>query len=119
MKIVFIDDEKGMDSLIGRFLVSKGYTDVSFIYTSQEGISFLEKQKPELAFLDINMETDKEGFKILEWGKKNCPNTKYVMCSAYREDFREVSLKSGADGFVGKPMRPDELLQIIALFEKK
>ena len=119
MKIVFIDDEKGMDGLIGRFLKSKGYEDVSFFLTSPGGIEFLEQNKPDLAFLDINMETDKEGFNTLAWGRKNCPGTKYVMCSAYREDFRDLSMERGADGFLCKPTRPDELLKMIASFEKQ
>ena len=119
MKIVFIDDDKGFEELIGRFLAFKGYKDVSFVYTSQEGREYIEKNKPDLAFLDINMESNTSGLDTLAWGRKNCPDTRYVMCSAYREDFRDLAMKSGADGFLCKPTRPDDLLRTIASFEKQ
>jgi two-component system, LytTR family, response regulator len=72
MKAIIIDDEKQSHRSLKAMLnkSDKNIEVLSSAYSVQEGISLIEKQKPDVIFLDINM-PDGLGFDVLKGVKNN------------------------------------------------
>ena len=73
---------------------------------------------PELAVIDIRLVEDdpenRDGLTLLEWIKRNHPQTKIIMISAYHDfEFEAESLALGAVYFLKKPIQPDEFFEIV------
>ena len=119
MKIVLVEDDRELMNMVASFLKTCGYPDVDCLRNPLEAISYLEKNRPDIVFLDINLENDLTGFDVLARARSYCPATKFIMCSAYREEYEEESMERGADAFLSKPTHPEKLLERIRYFENK
>lgn len=89
-------------------------------YSFKEAIEILKNEKFELAIIDVRLdekdEENKEGLVLLEFIKKNYPQIKVVMISAYKEfEFRIESLEKGAEYFLEKPIDPENFKEIIKM----
>src|SRR5262249_2047602 len=81
----------------------------------QDGIDFLNTATtlPDMIICDISM-PDMNGFEFLERvrGNKDWAKIRFVVMSGTRSD-REIPLKSGADGYLGKPFGFTELKSLV------
>ena len=70
---------------------------------------------PDLVVLDIVM-PNMNGYELCRWIKNN-PKTQdvpVVICSSKSEDFdRYWGMKHGADAYIAKPFRPDEMVETV------
>lgn len=70
---------------------------------------------PDLVVLDIVM-PNMNGYELCRWIKNN-PKTQdvpVVICSSKSEDFdRYWGMKQGADAYIAKPFRPDEMVETV------
>lgn len=121
-KILLVDDDMDLIEQYRSVLEGNGY-QVETAYDSQEGYEKFMKFRPDLAILDLAMETFDAGFVLahkirrLEEGKKTII---YILTSAGKDtDFRfsvETSEERSwikADGYLEKPIRPHDLLAFI------
>ena len=104
---VFIDDENKTKEFIKRLLISFGhnfdiYTDGSNV---ESGISAINKIKPDLVFLDIQM-PDGNGFDVLKWVKYK--EFEIVFITAYQE-YAIQAIKFSALAYILKPIDVEEL----------
>lgn len=93
-------------------------------YSLNEAKEKFQKIKFDLAIIDVRLkeedEENKEGIDLLEWIKRNFPQTKVIMISAYREfEFKALSILKGADCFLEKPINPELLREEINKLFKK
>lgn len=101
-RIVIIDDEADILRLL-KFSLRKFNCMVFCFQTLTEGLQAIAEVKPVLIFLDINL-PDGNGLDAIADIKKNNPETKLIMISAYDgKSERTAALASGADDFITKP----------------
>jgi two-component system LytT family response regulator len=106
-KALIIDDENRTRELIAKMITSFGF-DIEAIPAGenvQSGIKAIEKIKPDIVFLDIQM-PDGTGFDVLRSVKNK--NFEVVFITAH-EEFAIKAIKFSALDYLLKPIDPSEL----------
>lgn len=107
-KILVVEDEKEIANLIRDYLTASNYK-VVIANDGVTGLTLFDKEKPQLAILDI-MLPEKDGFEVCRTirSKSNIP---ILMLSAKKEDTDKIiGLGLGADDYITKPFSPRELI---------
>jgi CheY-like chemotaxis protein len=113
-KILIVDDESNLRLLLIRTLSTKGYVTKEAADGFEAGIQVLEF-KPDLVLLDLKM-PGMDGFEVCRKIKGNpkTANTLVVALTGHGGDEnRNRIFKAGADGFLGKPVVRDQLLNML------
>jgi DNA-binding response OmpR family regulator len=110
--ILIIDDEPDICRLLQLSLVRHGY-HVKYVHVLSEGLLYLQKQQPDLLFLDIHL-PDGSGLEALPVIKESCPTLPVITISAYDNGMeKQKALNAGAMFFLAKPFsikHVDELI---------
>lgn len=123
LKVVVVDDYPLAGQAI-EFLLKKNRPEVQYIgqaLSGEGGFELISKNTPDIAFVDIKM----PGMNGLELSMKIMDlaiNTKIVFVSAYDDFvFVQSALRLGARDYLLKPIKREELFQIIdqTMAEKK
>lgn len=118
-KILMVDDDRVLVAATKALLESKGY-QVATAYDGDEGLAKTRSEDPDLIILDIIMPT-KDGFSVCEQIKKD-PKTEQIpvliMTTFARDKARtgipaSAGLSLEAEGYVDKPVNPQQLLGLI------
>jgi DNA-binding response OmpR family regulator len=112
MRILLVDDEIELSSMISRILQRSGFSDVTSVSTPEEAIEYIEKNKPDLAFLDINLNAGMTGLDVLRRVRQTAPEVQVCMSSAYREEHEQESLSVGAKWFLKKPASIQDFIAV-------
>ena len=111
-RILVVDDEDALRTVLSGELVSEGY-DVRTAADGDEAVSSLEKEGFDLILLDIKMPR-MNGFEVLKFVKEKFPKTKVVMLTGFADLKNAIeSKKLGAEDFVSKPYDLVDLLTTI------
>jgi len=111
MNTVIIDDEPHARETI-RAIVESQVKNIKFIGEAEDvatSIKLIDKTKPDLIFLDINL-PDGNSFDILK--KIKYKNFKVIFITAYQE-YAIQAIKFSAFDYILKPVNPAELLQAV------
>jgi len=112
--ILVIDDMLTNLKIVESFL--KPYYKVSLVKSGEQALRFLEKSKPDLILLDIQM-PDMDGFETIKKVKENPDNREIpVLFLTSQEDIdsRIKGFQLGATDFILKPFMPEMVLKVIA-----
>lgn len=119
-KILIIDDDNDMCTLLTRFLVRNGY-EANAVNSGKDAMDWMRKNDPDLVLCDFKLE-DINGAALLGNIKELHPAAPVIIITGYSDvkDAVEV-MKMGAYDYVTKPLYPDEILLTIkkALSEDK
>lgn len=115
MKFLIVDDEKDVEMLFRqkfRKEIRSGLIELEFALSGQKALDILRSHRPPevmYIFSDINM-PGMTGIELLEQVKKEFPEIKVSMISAYgdKENY-ERAKRSGAKEFFTKPIDFDSL----------
>lgn len=111
-KILVIDDDTYICSLLEKFLKQKGF-DADTAQNGQNALIKLKKETYNLVLCDFRL-PDFDGLEMLKKIKEINQNTQVVIITGYADVRQAVKLiKSGAFDYVTKPIYPEEILQII------
>lgn len=133
-KILVVDDEPDSVDFLSSILEENGYDYIS-AYDGVEGLELARKEKPDLILLDLIM-PEKSGIKMFQElkGEPELRKIPVVVVSGVSEvtgvDFKNFIFKqplkddrkvgttgdtkfTGPDAFVEKPIKPDELIEVI------
>lgn len=114
-KILVIEDEAAVRSLIHRALRSQGH-DVLVAEEGEAGVSIALRELPDLIICDIRM-PKKDGFETLQAlrGDDRTATTPFIFLTGYSEraDLRQ-GMELGADDYLTKPFTLKELLASVA-----
>ncbi len=111
-KILVVDDEDALRTVLSIGLTSEGY-NVSTASDGDEAISGLQKETFDLVVLDIKMPR-MNGFEVLKFVKEKHPETKVVMLAGFADFGNVIDVKKlGAEDFVAKPFDLANLLTTI------
>jgi DNA-binding NarL/FixJ family response regulator len=110
LKVVIADDHKITLDGVRRTLEAAGDIDVVGTASSGSQVLPLVKQTaPDVVLLDIRM-PGIDGITCLELLRKNHPDVKVVMLSAYSErDQIQTALSRGASAYIAKTVNPADL----------
>lgn len=112
IKVVIIDDEKDMCWLLENGLKKKKF-DVSSAVTGKNGLEIIKKYKPDIVLLDIRLK-DTNGLNLIKRIKIMHSNIKIIIISAFGGlDIKKKALRLGADDFVDKPFKTQEVIKRI------
>ena len=111
-KILVIDDDRDICSLLNRFLSRKGY-EVTENYKGKTSVEYLKENRPDLILADFRLE-DMDGTALLQKIKEIYPDMPVIIITGYSDIKTAVEImKAGAFDYVVKPLLPDEILVTI------
>src|SRR6218665_184780 len=117
MKAIIIDDEQKsrnlLKELLHRYCPEVQVLDLAA--NAQQGIDMIQKNAPDLVFLDIQM-PDLNGFQLLD--SINEINFDIIFVTAYNE-FAVKAYKYTAFDYLLKPVIPEDLQKTIARLKQK
>lgn len=114
MRVLAIDDDETFRNLIKELLESQGF-EVQTVGNPVKALEQYTREKDnfDLVLLDYYM-PQLDGAKTFEWLKKLNPNVKVIIVSGAEElRLRQILSKHPLDGYIRKPFRLQEALQII------
>ncbi len=112
-KLLLVDDDKELCSLLAEYLSAEGYR-VDSAYNAQQALEKLQNQSPgsngySLMVLDIMM-PGTSGLELLQQIRPRYTLPVIMLTGRGDEIDRILGLEMGADDYLGKPCNPRELL---------
>ncbi len=113
MKVLGIDDNSDINSLLGTVLIASGHQFVS-VTDGREGIKLLKQNPYDIVLLDLAM-PEFSGFDVLENLKKEglIEKQKIILLTASSITDQEIDdlLKTGISSYLRKPLDIDVFLE--------
>lgn len=108
-RILLVEDEPRIASFLEKGFKANGFI-VSIAGTGDEALILSKLEEIDLMILDLGL-PDMDGFDVLEHFRKRNPSTPVVILTA-RDSVQDTvsGLEGGADDYVTKPFRFEELL---------
>jgi len=109
-KIMLIEDDLSMISLLSTLLQMEGYCVAkSNDHSLDKVVEAIKEEKPELLLLDVHLHQF-TGFELLDQLRSDgtLKDVRVLMMSGL--DLKEECLQGGADDFILKPYMPDDLI---------
>lgn len=117
MKILLADDERDfVDLLKGRF-TNKGY-DVDIALDGKRALELIKAKKYDLVFADHNM-PEVTGLELIKYIRENKIDTRTVMVTGYEEIEGFAVKEVGADEYVTKPVKINEVEDIVDKYKTR
>jgi DNA-binding NtrC family response regulator len=102
LDVLIIDDEADICYLLGS-LLRKKHIQSQFVNSLKDAASILEKNEPEIIFLDNHL-PDGLGVNFISYIKRFHPLSKIIMITAHDTVAdKQKAFKEGVDFFVSKP----------------
>lgn len=118
MRLLVVEDEPGLNSVLTKHLKKKGYS----VDSCEDGLSakdYLEMTEYDVVILDVLL-PGLDGWKLLEWIRRKELSTSVLMLTALDSTEDKVrGLDGGADDYLTKPFALEELLARIRLITRK
>lgn len=108
-KILIVDDEPELLTLVTSILTDKGFSNILTASSMAEGIQQCQHHCPDLAVLDV-MLPDGDGFLLMEQLRTFTDIPVIFLTARDEADSRLSGLGLGADDYIVKPFLPQELL---------
>jgi DNA-binding response OmpR family regulator len=115
-KILIVDDESHIRMLIEQTLedLEDEGVELLFAENGEEALALIEKEAPNLVFLDVMM-PKMNGMEVCHKVKKELKMTDVyiiLLTAKGQEVDRQKGLEMGANKYMTKPFDPDEMLNI-------
>lgn len=108
MKILIVDDNKQITSILEEYAKNNGYTPI-IAFDGEDALKKFETENPDILLLDVMM-PKKDGFQVCRVIRKTS-NIPIIMITARGEDFEKImGLEMGADDYIVKPFSPGEVM---------
>src|ERR1035437_2500529 len=111
-RILIIDDDLDMCTLLSKFLCKKGY-DTDAALSASKGIAKVANGFFDIVLCDFRL-GDKNGKDVLVKIKELSPETIVIIITGYSDIKTAVDvIKMGAFDYITKPLIPDEVISVI------
>jgi DNA-binding NtrC family response regulator len=112
MKLLIVDDEVKLLELLKGFFALKG-DEVFGTGRGEEALNLLQQHQPDVCLLDLRLKGSLDGEAVLAEAKRLSPNTKVIIITGDDHAPKDTLLQAGATAFLRKPIRFDELTQLV------
>lgn len=115
-KILVIDDEEDVFSVIAQMLDSSGY-ELHYAVNGTQGFILAKQIKPALIILDVSMPM-MDGFEVQRLLKEYPPTKKIpvlFLTGSTILEYKPLAMSQGAIGYLKKPIDEEELIESIRL----
>jgi DNA-binding NarL/FixJ family response regulator len=115
IKVLIVEDEPLIAKNIGMYLNNNNYEVAGIAYDPEEAFYQLNKERPDFAILDINLESDKTGIDIADYINKTY-FIPFIYLTSYsdKETIDRAKLTKPA-GFIVKPFNEKTLYATIEI----
>ena len=107
-KILLVDDEPELLSMVEGILVKEGYRNIRRAASVKEALEVFQEWTPEMAVLDV-MLPDGDGFGLFEKIREGSDIPVLFLTARGEEEDKFLGLGLGADDYIVKPFLPKEL----------
>lgn len=107
-RILVVDDEERIRSLVGQYLRAEGY-EVAEAASGEETLAKVQSHPPDLVVLDVRL-PGVDGFEVLAELRKRSEVYVIMLTARAEETDKLVGLTAGADDYLTKPFSPRELV---------
>ncbi len=113
LKVLFIDDDALVRTLVGMLLKEMGLTDNLWATNGREALTLLKRKPTDLIISGWSM-PEMDGLELLNTCKED-PGLKKIpfIIIGSREELRAKALEAGADAYIVKPFSLDELQEAL------
>ena len=113
-KILTVDDQMGIDSFFYEFFTVRNY-EVFNALSGKEALRIVEKEKPSIILLDINMR-GMDGIETLKRIREIDKECAIIMVTGVKDDETMQKAKElGADDYITKPLSLEYLDKVVLL----
>ena len=113
IKIVLVDDHSLIRDAIRAHLNADNYQIIAEAKNGKEALAIMEKDKPDIVFMDINM-PELDGIKTTREIKKNYPQVEVIALSMLQESqYIRQMFEAGAKGYLLKNCSEEDLRKAI------
>jgi two-component system response regulator HydG len=111
-RVLIIDDDMDMCTLLSRFLTRNGY-EIDVAYSGQKGIAKFEEQSFDAVLCDFRL-GNMDGKEVMLAIKKIKPETIVLIITGYSDVKTAIDvIKQGAFDYITKPLIPDEVISVL------
>src|SRR5215468_7439278 len=111
-RVLIIDDDMDMCSLLSRFLSRNGY-ETEVAYSGQKGLAKFEEENFDAVLCDFRL-GNMDGKEVLLSVKKIKPDAIVLIITGYSDIKTAIDvIKQGAFDYITKPLIPDEVLSVL------
>lgn len=115
--VLIVDDCPVMTHTLSSFLAANEYTVVDKAINGVEAVLSVRKYNPAIVLMDLNMPL-MDGYTAIAEIKKYNPDIKIIALTAESEKASVIrAVKAGADEFLVKPVKSENLIRIIKKIE--
>ena len=107
-KILFVDDEPELLSMVEGILEKEGYLNIRRAASVKEALEVFQEWTPEMAVLDV-MLPDGDGFGLFKKIRERSDIPVLFLTARGEEEDKFLGLGLGADDYIVKPFLPKEL----------
>ncbi len=116
-RVLIVDDSILIQGILKKILENAGHTIVGMAKSGAEAVKLYSDLKPDLVTMDIVMQEDgppANGIEALRHIREMDRKAIVVMVSSLRDpDIHREAEELGADGFIVKAFRPEEVQQAV------
>lgn len=110
--ILIIEDDLAFGTMLERFLQRKQF-EVTLATSGKQARDLLQDQSFDLLITDLKLPDD-SGMELLKIARKNTLPIPTILMTGYADVSTAVeAIKRGAEDYISKPFRPEELLMIM------
>jgi len=114
-RILIIDDDADMCTLLTRFLTKNGY-EADAAHSAKKGIEKFKASPFDIVLCDYRLGDKKDGKDVLLEIKQHNPSTIVLIITGYSDIKLAVDMiKAGAYDYIIKPLLPEEVLNILSI----
>ena len=110
-KVLIVEDEGDMCLLLNIILSGKNF-ELDHVKNLAAATEYLQNEQPSIVILD-NKLPDGFGVDFIPELKKAYPAMKVVMISGFDSAVKDVAIENGADIYIEKPFKKDQISQAI------
>jgi len=118
-KVLIADDTPLVRQMLGSYVKALGYTDVLTASDGKAAVTLYKSRDIDITFLDIDM-PKLNGIEALKQIKEHNKGAYVVIVSGESTlENIELSIASGANGFITKPFNSQKIIEVIKNYEKQ
>jgi len=114
MRILIADDEKDFVETLKERIGQRGI-EIDVAYDGAESIKLLKCNKYDAVFIDHNM-PEMTGLEVIKYMRANGIDSKVAMITAYEEMEDFLAKHLGADEYLTKPVKMEDVERLVKLW---